>query len=548
MAFQPSSTVDAYEPASSLSSRRPSAGSAGASAAAAAAAADDGACSSTGAASRVASSAEASSASSAFSASSASSASSTAAFSETASSEAASAETASAASSSFSSSASSRISAFCTLSATPEFRDCAMAVATRSSNDISSKDFSGIFGISNSATASRGVGSARFSSSGGAAAEDGSPQPATGGRKSTAAAAAAAAASVDGGRVLPPPASPFAARTRASNASSSSSSRGGRFAASGNEEGAFFVRAFPAAFAAARALFARISRSRSRRSASFSETKPSGSAEAIVGAPPAGASSRRARRAASSSLSAARRAIWSDAVMPPPRGASGAAWDERRTFSVPFSVPSSFEPFGTREFRVVSPSFVSDRRTASAAATAGMFFLRSNPNARASAPPKPPLASSRRDAFSFPVRASFSARSPLCALSSTSSTREASRPSADDALVGSSRTTVGTRRGKFAANEDVSAGVGEESIPTVVFREAARAFSSPGPPGLSVRRGGRFEPTPRGGSGSRSDSARFARSPTSSSNGGGFPDQDSRAFQSVLIAPRAGAGAGLVGA
>ena len=57
-----------------------------------------------------------------------------------------------------------------------------MAVATRSSNDISSKDFSGIFGISNSA--SEELGDSARAEAGGAAAEGFSSQPPMGGRGS----------------------------------------------------------------------------------------------------------------------------------------------------------------------------------------------------------------------------------------------------------------------------------------------------------------------------------------------------------------------------
>ena len=90
-----------------------------------------------------------------------------------------------------------------------------MAIATRSSNEISSKDFAGIFGISTSAEETpRDSVSAGFA--GGAAAEGFSPQPAMGGRGS-----GASVASVGTARVSSPIASPFAARTRASKASSS---------------------------------------------------------------------------------------------------------------------------------------------------------------------------------------------------------------------------------------------------------------------------------------------------------------------------------------
>ena len=374
-----------------------------------------------------------------------------------------------------------------------------MAIATRSSNEISSKDLAGIFGISTSAEETPrdpvfgGL-------AGGAAAEGFSPQPATGGRGS-----GASVASVDA-RVLSPIDSPFAARTRASKASSSGVFASRVIGCSVSEDGDFvfsFSRSFAAAFAA-RALCARISSSRSRRSASFSETFPCSdelvsSGGASAPASPGGAfpdfAYWRARRASSSSLSAARRAIWSEAVKPPFRG-SGTAGDGTPTAS------SSPRVSGSTSVVVRASSFPPRGGSETSAATAGVFFLRSNPNAFARTPPRPRVFSSSRfeDSIFF-------------------------------ALSSFVFSAVETRRDRFAANEDPPALEASE--------EDATSATSPAFLFLVASVG-------------TTSSLGLGLNPTSSSYGGGFPAHVSRAFQSVFFRVRetsgvgAGAGAGLV--
>mmetsp|Transcript_13832 Transcript_13832/g.59191 ORF Transcript_13832/g.59191 Transcript_13832/m.59191 type:complete len:495 (-) Transcript_13832:265-1749(-) len=492
MALQPSSMVDAYAHASSPSSHASVAGSAGTSADddddTSAGRASAGGASSTEAASEVASSAEAAS---------------EVVPSGVASSDAASSDASVAISSSASSfsSFSSLIRAFCTLSATPEFFDCAMAIATRSSNEISSKDLAGIFGISTSAEETP-RDSVSGGLAGGAAAEGFSPQPATGGRGS-----GASVASVDA-RVLSPIDSPFAARTRASKASSSGVFASRVIGCSVSEDGDFVFScsfSFAAAFAAARALCARISSSRSRRSASFSETFPSSDEDVSSGgasapASPGGAfpdfADWRARRASSSSLSAARRAIWSEAVKPPPRG-SGTAGDGTRTAS-----SSSPRVSGSTSVVVRASSFPPRGGSETSAATAGMFFLRSNPNAFARTPPRPRVESSRFEDSIFFALSSFVF------------------------------SAVETRRDRFETNEDPPA--------FEAFEEEATSATSPAFLFLVASVG-------------TTSSLGLGLNPTSSSYGGGFPAHVSRAFQSVFFrvgetsgAGGAGAGAGLV--